>query len=280
MARRLRTTIVCLISLTLIASCTPLNTRGSSVRPAAVLGVSSSDVAGLEEGLTQAASQEIEGVKFTSGRIAGRPVVVAWTGVGKVNAAMVATLLIEHFQPTQVIHTGIAGGVDPNLEPGDIVIAKQTAHHDMGYIGPEGFEAGGVRNRLTEENNPTFFPADPNLLAVAERAAGGTSFDPIAHRNGQRPPHVVVGTVVTGDTFVASKTKCQELAETLQAGAVDMEAAAVAQICHQRGVPHLVLRSIADKADESAVVDKQKFYSLAAENAVRLVVAILRSMGT
>jgi adenosylhomocysteine nucleosidase len=239
------------------------------------LGVSDSDVAGLVEKLTDAASQEIEGVKFTSGRIADRPVVVTWTGVGKVNAAMVAALLIEHFKPTRIIHTGIAGGVDPNLEPGDIVVAKQTAHHDMGYIGADGFEPGGVRSRLTNETNPTFFPADPNLVAIAQEAAGRTHFDPIARRNGQRLPRVVVGTVVTGDTFVASKAKCEELAEKLEADAVDMEGAAVAQICYQRGVAHLVIRSIADKADESAVVDKQKFYTLAAENSAALVQKIL-----
>jgi adenosylhomocysteine nucleosidase len=244
---------------------------------AAVLGVSNADVAGLEEELTQAASQEIEGVTFTLGSLAGRRVVIAWTGVGKVNAAMVTTLLIEHFKPTSIIQTGIAGGIDPNLEPGDIVVARQTAHHDMGYIGPDGFEPGGVKNRLTEEVNPTFFPADPNLLATAERAAGRTRFDPIAHRNGERPPRVIVGTIATGDTFVASKAKCEELAGEFDADAVDMEGAAVAQICHQRGVPHLILRSIADKADASAVVDKQRFYALAAENAAALVQSILEN---
>lgn len=277
MARRLCATLVCLVSLVLVASCTSRHTQQPSAPLAAVLGVSGSDVAAIEEKLTQATSREIEGVTFTLGSIAGRPVVVAWTGVGKVNAAMVATLLIEHFEPTLIIQTGIAGGVDPNLEPGDIVIARQTGHHDMGYVGPEGFEPGGVRNRLTEDVNPTFFPADPNLLAVAQRAAGRTRFDPIAHRNGERPPRVLVGTLVTGDTFIASRSKCEELAQRFEADAVDMEGAAVAQVCHQRGVAHLILRSIADKADESAVVDKQRFYTLAAENAAALVQEILEN---
>ena len=85
-------------------------------------------------------TQEIEGIEFISGRIGTEPVVLAWTGVGKVNAAMTTTLLLEHFQPTRVIFTGIAGGVDPNLEPGDIVIAKQTAYHDMGTLWSQGIE--------------------------------------------------------------------------------------------------------------------------------------------
>lgn len=275
MARRFPTTIVCLASLVLLASCASLPGPNPILRPAAVLGVTAQDVSELEARLTEAVSLEIEGIRFTSGRIAGRPVVLAWTGVGKVNAAMVTTLLIDRFKPTQVVLAGIAGAVDPNLEPGDIVVATQTAHHDMGYVGPGGMEPGGVRNRLTDETNPTFFPADPNLLAAAKSAAAAASFDPIAHHNGQRPPRVVVGTIVTGDTFIASKTKCAELAETLEADAVDMEGAAVAQICYQRGTPHLVLRSIADKADASAVVDKQKFYALAAKNSAALVLKIL-----
>jgi len=266
--------VACCFSLGALAcSCTSPGTRDAPLERVAVLGAFEQEVSLLDGMLAGAESRRIEGIEFVSGRIGDRPVVVAWTGVGKVNAAMVATLLIEHFQPTQVLFTGIAGAVDPNLEPGDIVIAQQTAYHDMGSYWSEGIEPGGVKSRLTGDTNPVFFPADPNLLAVAERAARATTFDPIAHPDGQRPPRVVVGTVVTGDTFVASRKKCAELAETLDADAVEMEGAAVAQVCYQRGIACLVIRSMADKADQSAVVDKQKFYALAARNSARLVAA-------
>ncbi len=267
--------VVCLTLVFLAGSCTPAAGGGSASGTLAVLGAFDQEVTLLEKTLIDARSRDIEGIQFTSGQVGGRPVVVASTGVGKVNAAMVTTLLVEHFKPAKVIFTGIAGAVDPNLEPGDIVIARRTAHHDMGSWWPEGIEPGGVRNRLTGDTNPVFFPADPNLLIAAERAAQETSFDPIAHRNGRRSPRVVVGTIVTGDTFVASKEKCAELAEKLEADAVEMEGAAVAQVCYQRGIGCLVIRSIADKADESAVVNKQKFYALAARNSAALVAKIL-----
>jgi len=279
MNRHFPATIACLALFALPTSCTPPTSPGASPCPLAVLGVADRDVSDLRDKLAGAESREVEGITFISGRFAGRPVVIAWTGVGKVNAAMVATLLIEHFKPARVVFAGIAGAVDPNLEPGDIVIARQTAHHDMGSYWSEGIEPGGVTNRLTGETNPVFLPSDPNLLAVAERAGRETTFDPISHRNGERPPRVVVGTIVTGDTFVASKEKCVELAETLDADAVDMEGAAVAQMCYQHGVGCLVIRSIADKADESAVVDKQRFYALAAKNSAQLVTAILERLG-
>jgi len=279
MRRRLLTASICFALALLAGSCTSTAVPKAPAGTLAVLGAFEQEVTLLDGMLTGAESHRIEGIEFMSGRIGARPVVVAWTGVGKVNAAMVTTLLIEHFEPAQVLFTGIAGAVDPNLEPGDIVIARQTAHHDMGSYWSEGIEPGGVRNRLTGDTNPVFFPADPNLLAAARRAAGETVFDPIARRDGPRPPRVIVGTIVTGDTFVASQEKCEELAEKFEADAVEMEGAAVTQVCYQRGIPCLVIRSMADKANESAVVDKQKFYALAARNSAKLVAATIARLG-
>jgi adenosylhomocysteine nucleosidase len=180
-------------------------------------------------------SQEIEGIAFISGRIGTETVVLAWTGVGKVNAAMTTTLLLEHFHPTRVIFTGIAGGVDPNLEPGDLVIAKQTAYHDMGTLWSQGIEYGGVKSRMTGEPNPVFFPADPALLAAAEQAAKGMTFGSVGLRTGQRPPKVVVGTVVTGDVFVASKEKSGSGQGTRSQRGGNGRGRR-AQLCYQRGI--------------------------------------------
>jgi adenosylhomocysteine nucleosidase len=252
--------------------------RLPAARPLAVLGAFHQEVGLLKEMLAEATTRQIEGLEFVSGRIGDRAVVVGWTGVGKANAAMTTTLLLEHFQPRQVIFTGIAGGIDPNLEPGDIVIAKQTAYHDMGTLWSHGIEYGGVKSRITHEPNPVYFPADPVLLAATEQAARRAALEPIARRTGEQPPKIVTGTVVTGDVFVASQERCAELAETLGADAVEMEGAAVAQLCYQRGIGCLIIRSISDKADESAVTDKQIFYTMAAENSARLVAALVESL--
>jgi adenosylhomocysteine nucleosidase len=299
MKRRCIAAVLCFASAFALASCTTAPGSGPSRRqdvlaspspaqnagpedPCApstpalgVLGAVNSEVTLLQGMLAEAKSQEIEGIEFISGRIGTKPVVLAWTGVGKVNAAMTTTLLLEHFHPTGVIFTGIAGGIDPNLEPGDIVVAKQTAYHDMGTLWPQGIEYGGVKSRMTGEPNPVFFPADPVLLAAAEKAAKGITFGSLGLRTDQRPPRVVVGTVVTGDVFVASKGKSEELAKELGASAVEMEGAAVAQLCYQRNIGCLIIRSVSDKADRSAVIDKQLFYTMAAKNSADLVVKIV-----
>lgn len=246
----------------------------------AILGAFDKEVTLLEDRLTDRQQRNIEGIRFTSGKLNGRHVVVAWTGIGKVNAAMTTTLLIEHFKPEHVILTGIAGAVNPELRPGDIVIAKKTAHHDMGTVWPEGLFFKGVKNRLDGMENPVFFPADEELLNIAQRAADHIKLSPIETAVERKPPGILTGVVVTGDTFIASADKCAVLRERLDADAVEMEGAAVAQLCYQRRIGCLVIRSISDHADEGAVFDKQMFYLLAAKNSAGFVAQIVDLLGS
>ena len=275
--------VVCISAILLVSSCSqPVReVREVSSEPiTAILGAFEREITLLEDELTDTQEQRIEGIRFVSGKLSGKRVVIAWTGIGKVNAAMTTTLLIEHFQPNKVIFTGIAGAVNQQLQPGDIVIAEKTAHHDMGTIWPEGLFHKGVKNRLDGWENPVFFDADKRLLRLAELAAEQVELSSIQIISGQRTPKVVKGIVVTGDAFIASTDKCIELRKKLGADAVEMEGAAVAQICYQRGIGYLVIRSISDNADEGAVLDKQTFYIMAAKNSSSLVIELVGLLGT
>ena len=245
----------------------------------AILGAFEQEIILLEDELIDKQQQTIEGIRFVSGNLSGKRVVIAFTGIGKVNAAMTTTLLLEHFKPDKVIFTGIAGGVNQQLQPGDIVIAEKTAHHDMGTLWPEGIFHKGVKNRLNGWENPVFFDGDEQLLKLAERAAQQVEFSSIQIISGQRSPKVVKGVVVTGDSFIASTDKCAELRKKLNADAVEMEGAAVAQLCYQRRIGFVVIRSISDNADEGAVLDKQTFYMLAAKNSSSLVIEMIDLLG-
>src|SRR5262249_24105354 len=160
----------------------------------------------------------------------GRTVVLAHSGMGEVNAAMAATLLVEHFQPAHVLFTGIAGGVNPDLGPGDIVIGGRTAYYDYGELTSKGVRPPPHVNPLTGEPNPLFFPADAGLLARAKKAAD-LKLARVKTGKGNRIPRVVTGVIVTGNMFVASPTKSAELRKDFKADATEMEGAAVAQIC-------------------------------------------------
>jgi adenosylhomocysteine nucleosidase len=269
-----------LAALVTVGSCSDERpTQQSSGDVTAVLAAFDREFALLKDRMQGPSERTIEGLTFVRGSLGAREVVVAGTGVGKVNAAVATALMIEHFKPAQVVFTGIAGAVDPNLGPGDIVIAERTAHHDMGLLWQGGFQRGGVRNPHTGDENPVFFQADPSLLASAVEAAGEIELALIATAEGERSPRILTGVIVTGDAFVASRAKCEELAEAMDADAVEMEGAAVAQVCFQRDVPCLVIRSMSDKADEDAIGDKQAFYELAARNCVALVVGIVEGLG-
>lgn len=273
--------IICISVITLCNSCTnPLRVEAVHKPATALLGAFYTEVMMIEEQLTDKQQHGIEGMRFVTGRLHGSPVVVAWTGIGKVNAAMTTTLLIEHFSPRDIIYSGIAGGVNPKLAPGDIVIAAETAHHDMGILAEDGFYNRGVINPLDGIRNPVYLPADPRLLKLAQQAAEQVELEKIKTTVGERIPQIIKGIVVTGDVFVASPGKCKELRDTLDADAVEMEGAAVAQICYQRQIPHLVVRSISDKADETAREDSMMFQEMAAKNSSTLIAKIAEMLAS
>ena len=186
--------IVIIIGISVIAlcsSCSKAPLEADSKPTTALLGAFYTEVVMIEEQLTDKQQQRIEGMRFVTGRLHGNPVVVAWTGIGKVNAAMTTTLLIEHFTPGDIIFSGIAGGLNPKLAPGDIVIAAETAHHDMGILAEDGFYNRGVINPLDGDRNPVYLPADQRLLKLAEKAAEQVELEQIKTTVGERIPQII-----------------------------------------------------------------------------------------
>ena len=147
--------------------------------PVAILGAFDEEVTILEGQLVNPKAHTIEGIQFLTGTLNEQNVVIARTGVGKVNAAMTATLVIEHFRPNRVIFTGVAGGLNPDLQIGDIVIAEKTAQHDLGRLESAQIENMGVRNPINGKRNPIFFPADPGLLQITETVLADIKLSPL-----------------------------------------------------------------------------------------------------
>jgi adenosylhomocysteine nucleosidase len=268
---------VCLIVI-LAASCNYTLPWIDGEGRTAILGAFCEETALLKEQMTNRQEHFIEGIKFYTGRLRGRRVVLAETGIGKGNAAMVTTLLLEHFRPDEIIFSGIAGSINPNLLPGDIVIAGRVAYHDYGYVGITGFETRATTNPIDNTTNPLFFTADRHLLSVAETVAEDINLSQLETTEGLVRPKIITGIVVTGDSFIASEQFGRQLRENLDADAVEMEGAAVAQVCYQQNIPFIVIRSISDNADEAAVADMQRFQSTAAGNSAKFVVEILQQL--
>ncbi|TDB65128.1 5'-methylthioadenosine/adenosylhomocysteine nucleosidase [Arundinibacter roseus] len=242
----------------------------------ALLGAFSDEVKLLEQSVSHKRVRVVHGIPFTTGKLNGRKVVIALTGIGKANAAMTTTLMLQTFRPAQVLFTGIAGGLNPALLPGDIVIGKEVTYHDFGYITFQKQATRQTRNPITNEFNPADFPADSLLLSLAQQAVDRVTFE--SSDKARRAPKVIQGRIVTGDVFVSSEEKVQQLIADFGADATEMEGATVAQICWQQQVPCLVIRSLSDKANGSAREDMLQFLKIAAQNSAALVKETVRSI--
>ncbi|MGC4013878.1 MAG: 5'-methylthioadenosine/adenosylhomocysteine nucleosidase [Luteolibacter sp.] len=240
----------------------------------AILGAFPAEVNILHDQIMQKKDTVIQRVRFTLGILNGRRVVLASTGMGKVNAAMTTTLALEHFKPQQLLFTGIAGGVDPHLQPGDLVIGTSVAYHDYGTLTPDSLELRPTRNPFTLQDNPLNYICDSGLVRMAFACSQTIHWEKIADGAGGRMPSVVKGVIVTGDVFVASATATERFRKSQYAAATEMEGAAVGQICWQQQVPFIVIRSLSDNANSHAAADVRAFYQVAANNSAALVVAL------
>ena len=213
-------------------------------RVVGILGIAS-EVRPFEQQIQNGRDLTVEGYVFRAGVLNGREVVIGRSGAGKVNAAIVATLMLSHFKPVALFFSGTAGAVDPALRQGDVVVGATVAQHDAGVLTAAGMRRGGLRNAVTGEMDPMLVPAPIPLLMTARRSIQTLALPSMKTPDGERVPRVLEGVIVTGDVFA---------------------------------VPCLVVRGITDRADTEASSDYRQFISVASQNAAAVVAAIIRGL--
>ncbi len=193
------------------------------------------------------------GMVFTRGTLNGKELVVVVCGVGKVNAAMCATVLVNDFKPELVINSGVAGALSPLVSIGDIVVGKKAVEHDMNTIA-----LGDKRGAVSFPNGKvTFFECDREASDMLTAVCGELE-----------NTHVEQGVIASGDVFVSDRKKRLRINDEFGALACEMEGAAIGHVCYCCGVPFVILRAISDDMDENKGVDFVKFCALAAEKTV------------
>ena len=204
--------------------------------------------------------REISGVPFTCGRLLGTDVVIARAGVGKVNAAVCAQTMALIYEPELIINSGVSGALSPDLRVGDVVIGTDVVQHDVDTTAL-GDEPGFVStvDRLS-------FPLD-NFASTAIAAA--------AEELGIR---AVRGRIASGDQFVASTERKEEIVRLFSAVTCEMEAGAIAHVCFLNRVSCAVIRCISDGGNEEAPMSYEEFLPLAAKNSSELTLAYLKSL--
>lgn len=243
-----------------------------------ILGAFPPELVLLKQQLAQPKDTVIQQIHFTKGLLRGKQVVLAQTGIGKVNAAITTTLMLEHFKPQSIVFSGIAGGVDSTLQPGDIVIGTTLTYHDFGAVTDTGMVYNPTKHPATMQPNPLYFNGDTSLIKKAMAVAKTVQLKKVQRGDNSFLPTIKSGIIVTGDVFVSSEKLNQQLRYQLHAAATEMEGAAVAQVCWQEQTPFLVIRSLSDNANRKAATDVKYFYDIAAKNAATLVMALLEAL--
>ena len=223
--------------------------------------------------------QMIAGRSYLQGTLDDVDIVLVGAGIGKVNTAMTATLLIEKFGCRLLVFSGVAGGIDPSLQIGDVVIANRTIHHDAGVIQNERvqtYQAGHVpffnpTDRLGYDANPIVIgkvraALDQLSLTGLSSDAGGTG----------EVPKLVFGTILAGDQFLNCEQTRRRLFSELNGQAIEMEGAALAQVCEAFAVDWLDIRALSDLAGQEAHFDFGSFVSQVALRSAEIVRTIVK----
>lgn len=222
-------------------------------------------------------TREIGGIAFRIARLDGLPLVVAEAGLGKVNAAVVSTLLLAEFGCRGLVFSGVAGGLDPALAVGDVVLGRRLVCHDYGRLSERRivpYQPGNMPLPGFPETHGYDLPEE--LLGRLRRALDGFVLPEVTAENGaSRRPHLVEGTILTGDTFLSCAETRVELAERFGGHAVEMEGAAVVQVAERFERPAVVIRALSDLAGAESHIDFDRFLSEAAGSAARIVRRIL-----
>lgn len=224
-----------------------------------IIGAMEIEVKHLKEQMKVTRVVEKASMEFNEGIYLGKEIVVVRSGIGKVNAAMCAQILVDEFKVDIIINTGIAGGIADQVDIGDLVISTDTLEHDMDATA-FGYDVGVI-----PQMDNSIFTADPEIVELAARVCKEKNPDVNTH----------VGRVVSGDQFISGQEKKQWLKDTFQAYCAEMEGAAIAHVATLNQVKFVIIRAISDKADNTACEDYPQFEKKAAGHAVNLVNGML-----
>ena len=227
---------------------------------AGIIGAMEEEVTLLRDKIENRQTLTLAGLEIYTGTLNGTDVALLKSGIGKVSAAMGAALLLEHCKPDLIINTGSAGGLAPTLNVGDIVVSDEARYHDAD-VTAFGYEIGQMAGC------PAAFKADANLVSAAEACIKQLNLN------------AVRGLIVSGDAFINGAEGLAKIRHNFpQAVAVEMEATAIAHVCHNFGVPFVVVRAISDVADQASHLSFEEFLATAAKQSSLMVETLVQNL--
>ena len=213
----------------------------------------------IKDIMKQAEEIKYYDLTFCTGKINIKNIVLVKCGVGKVNAARTTQILTDKFNVKSIINVGSAGGLNNNLEIGDIVIAKELVQHDFD-ITPFGHEKGYITD------TGKFFKCDEKLINIFKNV----KIEGIK---------ITTGIIASGDIFCADVYMKEKIRDKFNADCCEMEGAAIAQVCYLNKIPFLVIRAISDIPNGKNHIDFDKFIKLASKNCAKIIKNVLTKNG-
>lgn len=204
--------------------------------------------------------KDIYDLTFIKGKINGRKVIVVKSGIGKVNAARTTQILIDNYKIDKIINIGAAGGINPELKIKDIVIGDRIVQYDFDISESGDFEKGEI------QGIGKFLRSDEKLINVCKK---------VLEKRFEKDYNVVIGTIATADMFCTDSEVAKKVREEFGAECVEMEGAAIAQVCHLDRIPFLIIRGISDTPNGNNEMDYYTYCHVAAKMAAELLQDLL-----
>lgn len=232
----------------------------------AIIGAMDCEINKIKDMLENPITEEAKNLTIITGKLFGHDVIVAKSGVGKVNAALNTQYIIDNYSPEMIINTGVAGGIAENLSIGDIVIGENLVQHDfdataLGYA--KGYMCNGI-----SPDKPTVYHSDKDLVLKAEKLL----------KENIKTSHIHTGRIATGDMFIGTVEKKKEILETFGATAAEMEGCAIAQTANVNKTPCVIIRAVSDLADGTAVKSQNEFEEMTSHVSSETVKVLLKNL--
>jgi adenosylhomocysteine nucleosidase len=215
---------------------------------------------------------------YAEGRIAGRRTVVAATGIGKTCASMITMLFARHFRPRELIMTGTASRINPEMRNGDVIVGEVTCNHDFGSLRANyEMEYFGAEGPL-RDSMPIVYPGARGLLAAARRAIRSHVPETAVQHSPSYVPRVCLGRITSGDQFGITDERIADIRRQLSPDLMEMESGSVAQVCWYLGIPFLCIRGGSNRTQNSPDNDYRKLSPFASRQAALFTVSLVKEI--
>jgi adenosylhomocysteine nucleosidase len=224
-----------------------------------IIGAMDIEIEGFRGSMTDVYTEKHAGIEFIKGKIDGKDVALVMCGIGKVSAAICTQMMIDKFSPDVIINTGVAGGLHQDLGIGDVAVAKDVVQHDvdttifgdpMGYI-----------TNLNMVNIPCDEDVHNKLYEISKSI---------------EDTNVISGTIATGDQFISTPYQKNQIKDTFDAIAAEMEGGSIGHVCYQNNVKFGIIRAISDNASGDALMDYESFKLLSAQKTIKIVTEFVK----